>query len=113
MIKTNHRGETGGFVIIQTITTTQVDFCNTDSISSRASSVLPEVTAASSEVVGPKTPQNMVDRIPCTSNKKSDKRKREKENSKKKKTPRADTEMDTFMTMQKESVLLCDASLRE
>ena len=55
----------------------------------------------------------MVDKTLCMSNKKSDKRKREKENSKKKKTPRVDADLDTFVTMQKESVLHHDASLRE
>ena len=43
----------------------------------------------------------------------SDKRKREKENSRKNKTPRVDTDLDTFATMQKESVLQHDSSLRE
>ena len=55
---------------IQTTIMTQGDFCNAHSISSRASSALPEVTAVSSEVVGTRTPQNMVDRTPVMSNKK-------------------------------------------
>ena len=98
---------------VQTTTMTQADFHDGDSLSSWASSVLPEVTAVSSEVTGLRTPQNMVNRTPCTSNKKSDKRKREKENSKKKKTPRVDAEMGTLVTMQQETVLHHDASLKE
>ena len=54
---------------IQTTTTTQMDFCTGDSLSSWASSVLPEATAVSSEVAHLKTPLNMVDRTPCMSNK--------------------------------------------
>ena len=63
---------------VQTTTMTQADFHDGDSLLSQASSVLPKVTTASSEVAGLRTPQNMVDRTPCMSNKKSDKRKREK-----------------------------------
>ena len=58
---------------------TQEDSCNGDSLLSQAS---PEVTPVPSNISGPETPQNMVDRTLCMSNKKSDKRKREKENSK-------------------------------
>ena len=54
---------------VQTTTTTQVDFCNGDSLSSWASSVLPEATATSSKVAGLRTRQNMVNRTPCMSNK--------------------------------------------
>ena len=43
---------------IQTSTMTQVDFHDGDSLSSQASSVLPEVTAASSEVASLRTPQD-------------------------------------------------------
>ena len=84
---------------VQTTTMTQADFHDGDSLSSWASSVLPEVTAASSKVTGLSTPQNTVNRTltPCTLNK-SAKSKREKENSKKKKTPRVDPEMETFVT---------------
>ena len=60
---------------VQTTTATQADFCDGDSLSTWASSVLPEVTAASSEVTGLRTPQNTVNRTLCMSNKKSDKRK--------------------------------------
>ena len=84
---------------VQSATTTQADFCNADSISSIASSDLHGVSAASIEEVGLKTPQDMVDRTPCTSNKEPDKWKREKDSTKKKKTPRVDTEMDTFLNM--------------
>ena len=84
---------------VQTTTTTQADFHDGDSLLSQASSVLPEVTAASSEVTGSRTPQNTVKRTRCTSNKESDKRKREKENSKKKKTSRVDAEMETFVNI--------------
>ena len=100
---------------IKTTTMTQVDFPNGYSISSRsrASSVIPEVTPASSEVAGLNTPHNTVDKTLCTLNGKSDKRKREKYNSKKKTTPRVDSGMDTFVSMQKESVVHCDAILRE
>ena len=55
----------------------------------------------------------MDDWTPCMSNKKSDKRKREKENLKKRKTPRVDPEMETYVTMQNEQVLQHDASLKE
>ena len=54
---------------VQTTTMTQADYCDGDSLLSQASSVLPEVTAASSKVAGPRTPQNMVNRTPCMSNK--------------------------------------------
>ena len=81
---------------VQTTTMTQVDFCNGDSLLSWASSLLPEVTAASSEVMGLRVPQNTVNRTACTSNKKSDKREREKRNLKKKKTPMVGAEMETF-----------------
>ena len=81
---------------VQTTTMTQVDFCNGDSLLSWASILLPEVTAASSEVMGLRVPQNTVNRTACTSNKKTDKRKREKRNLKKKKTPRVGAEMETF-----------------
>ena len=47
---------------VQTTAMTQVDCPNGDSISSRASSVIPEVTAVSSIVAGLKTPQNTVDK---------------------------------------------------
>ena len=50
---------------VQTTTMTEGDFPDGDSISSRASTVIPEVTAASSEVAGPKSPKNMVDKTPC------------------------------------------------
>ena len=63
---------------VQTTTMTQADFHDGDSLLSQASSVLPKVTTASSEVAGLRTPQNMVNRTPCMSNTKSDKRKREK-----------------------------------
>ena len=95
---------------VQTTTTTQADFYDGDSLSSQAPTVLPEVTAASSEVAGPRTTQNRVDRTLCMSNIKSDKRKREKENLKKKRTPRVDPEIETFVTMQNEQVLHHDAS---
>ena len=99
-------------LFVQTTTMTQTDSCDGDSLSSQAC-VLPEVTAAASEVAGLSTSQNMGNRTPCTSNKKSDKRKRMKENSKKKKTPTVDPEMETFVTMQNEQVLHHDASLKE
>ena len=68
---------------VQTTTMTQADFHDGDSLLSWASSLLPEVRAASYKVTGLRAPQNMVNRTPCMSNK--DKRKRVKENSKKKK----------------------------
>ena len=94
-------------------TITQVDFHDGDSLTFWASSVLPEITAASSKVSGLKTLPSTVNGTLCTSNKKTDKRKRKKKNSKKKKTPRVDAEMETFVTMHQESVLDHDASLRE
>ena len=90
-----------------------MDFCGGESLSSQTSSVLPEVTAVSSKVAGLSTPQNMADRTPCMSNKKSDKRKRNEENLEKKKTPWADPETETFVTMQNEQVLHHDPSLKE
>ena len=55
---------------VQTTTMIQVDFHDGDSLSSWASSVLPEVTAVSSEVTGLRIPQIMVNSTPCTSDKK-------------------------------------------
>ena len=84
---------------LQTTTMTQADLHDGNSLSSQASSLLPALTAVSSEVTGLRTLQNTVDRTPYMSNKKSDKRKRENENSKKKRTPRVDPDMETFVTM--------------
>ena len=50
---------------VQTTTMTEGDFPDGDSISSRASTVIPEVTAASSEVAGPKSPQTMMGKTLC------------------------------------------------
>ena len=41
--------------LVQTRTMTQADFCDGDSLLSWASSVLPEVKAASNKVSGPRT----------------------------------------------------------
>ena len=50
---TKEKQEDSSFM--QTTTMTQADFHDGDSLSSQASSVLPEVTAVSSEVAGPRT----------------------------------------------------------
>ena len=47
------------------------------------------------------------------SDKKPDKRNREKENSKKHETPGVDAEMETFVTTRHDQVLHCNASLKE
>ena len=97
--------------LVQTTTMTQADFCDGDSLLPWASSALPEVAAASNKATGPRTPQKPVDRTPCTSNKKSYKRKRDKEKLKKRKAPRVDPEMEAFVTMQNDQVVHCHASL--
>ena len=64
---------------VQTTTMTQADFSDGDSLPSWASSVLPDITAVSSKVAVPRTPQNMVDRTPCTSNKTSNRQEEKRE----------------------------------
>ena len=95
---------------IQTTTMTQVDLCNGDSLSSQASSVLPEETAVSSEVAGPKTPPNMVNRTLVHQTKIQTRGKEIKRIQRRRKLPGYDAEMETFVTMQQETVLHCDAA---
>ena len=72
---------------VQTTTMTQADFHDGDSLSSQASSVLSEITAASSEVTCLRTLQNTVNRTPCMSNKNQTRGKERKRTQRRRKVP--------------------------